>query len=92
MDTLWILINIGILLLMAAILFWMQKKHISFSVRVFTALGLGILYGLILHLVYGAKSPVISTSVDWFNLMGNGYVELLQMIVNRLHFEPLRTR
>lgn len=64
----------------------MQKKHVSFSKRVFTGLGLGILFGVILQLFYEPTSEVIITSNDWFGLIGNGYVKLLQMIVMPLVF------
>lgn len=81
MDTLWLVLNIVIMLGLLGLLFWTQKKHLSFTKRVFIGLGLGIVYGAILQVVYGAGSEVITKSVDWFNLVGNGYVKLLQMIV-----------
>lgn len=33
----------------------MQKKHVSFSKRVFTALGLGIVFGFALQLIYASR-------------------------------------
>lgn len=59
----------------------MQKKHISFTKRVFAGLGMGVVYGVILQLIYTSGSDVITKSVDWFNLVGSGYVRLLQMVV-----------
>ncbi|MCI2896675.1 L-cystine transporter [Staphylococcus hominis] len=67
-------------------LFIMAKKHVSFPKRVFTALGLGIVYGIILHLIYGVNSKVLETTTDWFSIVGDGYVTLLQMIVMPLIF------
>nr|WP_216667841.1 L-cystine transporter [Sporosarcina jiandibaonis] len=64
----------------------MQRKHVSFSKRVFTGLGLGIAYGLILHFAYGTDSAVLQESMPWFNIIGVGYVKLLQMIVMPLVF------
>ncbi|WP_282241492.1 L-cystine transporter [Psychrobacillus sp. NEAU-3TGS] len=64
----------------------MQKKHVSFSKRVFTALGLGIALGLALNFIYGVTSEVLADSVQWYNLIGTGYVKLLQMIVMPLVF------
>jgi len=64
----------------------MAKKHVSFPKRVFTALGLGIVYGIILHLIYGVSSKVLETTTDWFSIVGDGYVTLLQMIVMPLIF------
>ncbi|WP_179393155.1 L-cystine transporter [Sporosarcina sp. JAI121] len=64
----------------------MHRKKVSFSKRVFTALGLGIAYGLILHFAYGTDSSVLQESMPWFNIIGTGYVKLLQMIVMPLVF------
>ncbi|HCV2658218.1 TPA: L-cystine transporter [Staphylococcus aureus] len=80
------LINIIVLVIFIVILHMMARKHISFAKRVFTALGIGIVFGVLLHLVYGTHSNVITSSSDWFNIVGQGYVALLQMIVMPLIF------
>ncbi|MGN7386460.1 L-cystine transporter [Sporosarcina sp. SAFN-015] len=64
----------------------MHRKNVSFSKRVFTGLGLGILFGFILNIAYGADSEILAKSVSWFNIVGTGYVKLLQMIVVPLVF------
>ncbi|WP_310261425.1 L-cystine transporter [Fictibacillus barbaricus] len=74
------------MLILLGVLYYMQKKHVSFSKRVFTGLGLGIVFGLVLQYGYGADSEVTSTSTDWFNLVGAGYVTFLKMIVMPLVF------
>lgn len=81
MSTLLVSINVIIMLLLLGVLYYMQRKHLSFNKRVFTALGLGIIFGLILQLFYKPTSEVIIQSNNWFNLIGSGYVKLLQMIV-----------
>ena len=86
MGTLFSIINIVIMLIFIISLFIMAKKHVSFPKRVFTALGLGIVYGIILHLIYGVNSKVLETTTDWFSIVGDGYVTLLQMIVMPLIF------
>ncbi|HCY6607905.1 TPA: L-cystine transporter [Staphylococcus aureus] len=80
------LINIIVLVIFIVILHMMARKHISFVKRVFTALGIGIVFGVLLHLVYGTHSNVITSTSDWFNIVGQGYVALLQMIVMPLIF------
>ncbi|HDD6897354.1 TPA: L-cystine transporter [Staphylococcus aureus] len=80
------LINIIVLVIFIVILHMMARKHISFAKRVFTALGIGILFGVLLHLIYGTHSNVITSTSDWFNIVGQGYVALLQMIVMPLIF------
>lgn len=86
MSTVWTIANIVIMLVFIIGLYSLQKKHVSFSKRVFIALGVGILFGLVLQVVYGIKSDVLKTSIDWYNIVGKGYVKLLQMVVMPLVF------
>ncbi|WP_440117511.1 L-cystine transporter [Paenibacillus sp. QZ-Y1] len=81
MNTFLIILNVVVMLALLGVLFWMQKKHISFTKRVFAGLGMGVVYGVILQLIYTSDSNIITKSVDWFNLAGSGYVRLLQMVV-----------
>lgn len=64
----------------------MAKKHVSFPKRVFSALGVGIVFGIALHLIYGADSKITTQTSDWLSIVGDGYISLLQMIVIPLIF------
>lgn len=86
MGTFFTVINIVVMILFLIGLFIMAKNHVSFPKRVFTALGLGIVFGIALHLIYGANSKVLETTTDWYSIVGDGYVALLQMIVMPLIF------
>ncbi|PLR80853.1 L-cystine transporter [Bacillus sp. V33-4] len=86
MNTAFVVINVVIMLIIIVGLYYMQKKHVSFSKRVFAALGLGIVFGFALQFIYGPASEVVTATADWFNLVGNGYVKFLQMIVMPLVF------
>ena len=86
MTTGLVVLNIAVMLGIIAVLFYMQKKHVSFSKRVFIALGIGIVFGFALQFIYGAGSEVITRSTDWFSVVGSGYVKFLQMIVMPLVF------
>jgi uncharacterized protein len=79
-------LNIIVMLLLIFGLFFLQKKHVSFSKRVFLALAVGIIYGFILQWIYGPTEQVVADLIDWFNLVGTGYIKLLQMIVMPLVF------
>ncbi|GAQ17150.1 transporter of cystine TcyP [Oceanobacillus picturae] len=81
MDVLYIVLNIVVLLAIIGLLIWMQKKHFSFTKRVFTGLGLGIVLGTVLQLIYGAGSEVLTETTGWYSIVGSGYVRLLMMIV-----------
>ncbi|MGL4522011.1 MAG: L-cystine transporter [Bacilli bacterium] len=84
MDLALISLNMIVMAIMVAVLYRMQKKYVSFTKRVFTGLGLGIAFGFILQFAFGSNSEVVSTSTDWFDLIGGGYVRLLKMIVTPL--------
>lgn len=81
MDWIYVVLNIAAFFVLGAIIFYMQKKHVSFSKRVFTALGLGVGFGAALQMIYGFDSNIVTQSIDWFRIVGNGYVGFLQMIV-----------
>mgnify|MGYP001388080694 CR=1 FL=1 len=76
------IIFIGLILL----LILLQKRKVSFSKRVLTGLVLGIVFGVLLNLTYGSEATVVAESNTWFNLVGRGYIKLLQMLVVPLVF------
>ncbi|MET3133839.1 L-cystine uptake protein TcyP (sodium:dicarboxylate symporter family) [Oxalobacteraceae bacterium GrIS 1.11] len=79
--TLSIILNLAVGLALCAFLYRQQSRHASFTVRVFTGLGLGIALGAALQATYGATSPVVAGTNDYLDIIGTGYVKLLQMIV-----------
>lgn len=73
-------------MLLLAALGGMARFGWSLSRKVFIGLVAGVVFGLVLHLVHGVGNPVIRQSISWFDIIGNGYVGLLQMIVMPLVF------
>ena len=73
-------INVAMLLLLAVFLYMLKRKNVKFSVRVMIALVLGISLGIGLQWTFGADSQEITNSMPWYNIIGNGYIKLLQMI------------
>ncbi|WP_302397408.1 L-cystine transporter [Eggerthella sinensis] len=64
----------------------MRAKGLSFTVRVFTALGLGILLGLAMQLLMGRDGEATTVALDWVSIVGQGYIALLKMLVMPLVF------
>ncbi|MEK4627157.1 MAG: L-cystine transporter [Solibacillus sp.] len=81
-----VLFNVLVLLGLIAFLYFLNTKQVKFSNRVFIALGLGILLGIGLQFSYGVGSETITETVPWYNIIGTGYVKLLQMIAMPLVF------
>ncbi|MFC7373549.1 L-cystine transporter [Fictibacillus iocasae] len=86
MTTYLVLLNLAVMAVLIGVLVYMQRKHVSFSKRVFAGLGLGIIFGFILQYAYEPGSEVVAKSADWFSLVGGGYVTFLKMIVMPLVF------
>lgn len=76
-----VLLNLAAALAICFLLYRMQASHASFTKRVFTALGLGVLLGAGLQALHGAASPTIVATNAWLDVIGSGYVKLLQMII-----------
>lgn len=83
------LIIVVIAALLLAGLLYLHRRQVSFAKLVFIALLGGIVYGVILQLMFGATSKVITQAIDWINIVGNGYIALLQMLVIPLIFVSL---
>jgi len=80
------------LLIFAALLLGLaqtRRTDWSLAKKVLLGLGLGVLFGIGLHTIYGAGHPVLKSTIGWLELVGNGYVQLLQMIVMPLIFASI---
>ncbi|MBS6643477.1 MAG: cation:dicarboxylase symporter family transporter, partial [Clostridiaceae bacterium] len=63
-----------------------HKKHMDFAVVVMIGTGLGLLLGLAMQFVGGfPDAPMevtfVKETTTWFGLFGNGYINLIKMIV-----------
>ncbi|SFE08068.1 hypothetical protein SAMN05216238_10824 [Lentibacillus persicus] len=81
MNTFLVVMNVVVLIGLIGLLIRMQLKHYSFSKRVFTGLGLGIVLGAALQAIYGTGSEVMTQTTAWYDVVGSGYIRLLMMIV-----------
>lgn len=77
---------IAILFILYGYLFRMQKKKVKFSKRVFTATFLGFGLGVLLQIAAGIpENPMqirfIKETTAWYQLFGNGFVDLIRMLV-----------
>lgn len=79
-------LNLVAFVVLLVLLSRFSRNNWSLSKKVLTGLVIGVLFGLVLQLIYGENSAVVKTSISWFNIVGNGYVQLLQMVVMPLVF------
>tara|TARA_S200000501_G_scaffold376256_1_gene430644 strand:+ start:1234 stop:2607 length:1374 start_codon:yes stop_codon:yes gene_type:complete len=72
------------LILFAALLgflFQLSKMGMGLSRRVLVGLVLGSIFGFYLQLVFGLTAVATSETLEWTNVVGNSYVNLLRMII-----------
>ncbi|KEC55324.1 L-cystine transporter [Bartonella koehlerae] len=77
------------LFLFVIFLLWLaqsERMKWSLSLRVMLGLILGLIFGSVLQVIYGKGEATLLKSVEWFNIVGSGYILLLQMIVMPLVF------
>lgn len=81
--------NIVVFVVLLLLLAQTRHKQWSLAKKVLVGLGMGVVFGLALQAIYGSDNPVLKDSIQWFNVVGNGYVQLLQMIVMPLVFASI---
>lgn len=79
--TLLVVANIAVFALAVAWLVHRARNGTALSTNVLVALVLGVLLGAAAQVVYGLGSATVTQTVAWVNVVGSGYVRLLQMIV-----------
>ncbi|ENN95130.1 L-cystine transporter [Bartonella vinsonii] len=79
-------INLFLFIIFLVWLTQINRMKWSLSLRVMLGLVLGMIFGSVLQIVYGEGEATLLKSVEWFNIVGNGYTLLLQMIVMPLVF------
>lgn len=84
-----LILNVGVFLLLLVLLARLGNQTWSLSRRVLIGLVTGGVFGFALHSIYGLGNPILSQSINWFNIVGNGYVQLLQMIIMPLVFASI---
>lgn len=75
------LLNIIIFALLIALLIKQHYTDSTLSKRVFTGLFMGVLFGAALQFFYASQTSVINDTLEYINIVGAGYISLLQMIV-----------
>ncbi|WP_272521144.1 L-cystine transporter [Providencia sp. PROV202] len=84
-----LIINVLVFVALLILLAKLGSNGWSLSKKVLLGLVFGVAYGVGLHLVYGSSHQTVKDSILWFNIVGNGYVQLLQMVIMPLVFASI---
>ncbi len=81
MLNLFSIINLALFSGLLFLLFYLRRQSFTLSRQVFAGLLLGVAFGFYLQFVFGIGTPVMTETLQWTNLVGDAYVNLLRMIV-----------
>ncbi|MDC9593841.1 L-cystine transporter [Xenorhabdus sp. IM139775] len=84
-----LIINVLVFIALLVLLAKTSSNQWSLSKKVLVALVVGVAFGLALNIIYGTDNPTVKESITWFNIVGNGYVQLLQMVIMPLVFASI---
>lgn len=75
-----------VLALLFGFMLFLKKKHINFSNRMLVGTGIGIILGLAIQFIAKfPKNPLeitwVNEATKWYSLFGNGFIDLIRMIV-----------
>ena len=76
-----VIVNLAVF---AGVIFFLsrfRRPKYSLSFQVMTGLVAGLGYGFFLQFAYGVDSPVMGGTLEWTNVVGTSYVNLLKMII-----------
>ncbi len=68
------------LALCAVFIAMLQNRKVSFPLRTLAGLGMGVVLGTIFKFVFVGNPKSLGEAMDWYGLIGDGYVGFLKMI------------
>jgi len=75
-------VNLAIFASLLFLLFLFSKKDTPLANKVMVGLIMGVFFGFALQVLYSdTNRQLINATLDWTNVIGNGYINLLKMIV-----------
>lgn len=76
-----VVVNLAVFGVLVVLLSLFRGPRYSLSRQILAGLFAGVIFGLALQFAYSANPGVIRDTLQWTNVVGDGYVNLLKMIV-----------
>ena len=76
-----VILILFIFTLLAALLARLAKKQIGFTTRVTIALGLGLVFGAVIQIIFGSTGEVTTLVKNWLSIVAFGFTKLLQFLI-----------
>lgn len=82
--TVFVIVNLAVFAAVIALLARLRGPRMTLSRRILSGLVAGVVFGLGLQLAYASHPEVIAGTLNWTNVIGGAYVNLLRMIITPL--------
>jgi uncharacterized protein len=76
-----VILNLVVFLGLIYLLFKFSQGDMKLSRKVLMGLVAGVVFGFALQMLYGVGAETINDTLEWTNVVGNGYIRLLYMII-----------
>jgi L-cystine uptake protein TcyP (sodium:dicarboxylate symporter family) len=76
-----VIVNLAAFAGLVIVLFKLGRPDYPLSRRILAGLVAGVGFGFALQIVYAGNKPVITATLEWTNVVGTSYVNLLKMII-----------
>ena len=76
-----VIINLMVFAGLIVLLFRMKRPDTPLSRQILAGLGAGLIFGFALQIFYAGNADVVASTLEWTNVIGASYVNLLRMII-----------
>ncbi len=81
MTVIYTVLFLAIFVALEAVLLFLKKKEVTFTLRIIAGLILGLVYGVVLQSSFGATGDVTKLANQWFGIVGSGFTKALQFLI-----------
>ena len=81
MTLAYVTLTLVVFFALIAVLAYLQKKQVGFTTRVTVALGLGLVLGTAIQLIFGSSSEVATLVKNWLGIVAYGFTKSLQFLI-----------
>ena len=74
-----IILTLVVFAALLLLLYRMQSKYVKYAYRVFAGLGIGIVFGAIIQMLFGADSSITQSVVEWLDIV---WVRICSLLTN----------
>ncbi|MGE0623673.1 MAG: L-cystine transporter [Pseudomonadales bacterium] len=76
-----VIVNLVVFSGVMVLLFRLRRPGMPLSRQILAGLVAGVIYGFALQILYSGEADVIAGTLEWTNVIGSSYVNLLKMII-----------